>query len=565
MSDVEDDLFADSDSDDTADLIATSKTTTSSNQKKATTTPNNRLQKKKSPAAKKAAKATKEKPAAAKKASKAAKAKAADSDSDDEKDDDKDDDDDDKGLFDSDSDDDEIAGKRKKSAAAAAKKAPEPPTKTLSKREKMEALASRHRKVDPAAAEDGDQDKAKRKSGDKGDKNSKSKPDGYGSEDSYDSETFERTKEDDDFLDTTGEDAEAVNELYADQHFNDERPDREDGGQKIKKRKIRYGRDDNMGAGDDDDDGAGGDGGEGGAPMNPVMAAVHRMKKIKRVKLSFTEMEEEAKMFIGRMELAVDEDEMAIAERRPAVKKLGMLNEVLQMLARRDIQRVLLDLDLLVICKRWVQPLKNGTLGNVTVRQRLMEAIANMTGDTGVNAMDLKGSEFGKVVMTLAMHKSETPTMKRQLKALIDQWSRPIFQKSGNMRDLERVHGSRGEGGLAALSRQQHAVAKQTEAAKRKVSSSERQDLQSLITSGKKGGPEAGINRVRVPYSKGFNFSIRPENKTSHADTSPADKRRAGPAKDNRGKLSKRMVEKGRAVVKSQASANVSVVGRPTK
>jgi transcription factor SPN1 len=265
-------------------------------------------------------------------------------------------------------------------------------------------------------------------------------------------------------------------------------------------------------------------------------------------------------MFLGQMELAVEEDEMSIAERRPAVKKLAMLNQVLQMLARRDIQRVLLDLDLLVICKRWVQPLKNGTLGNVTVRQRLMEAIANMTGDTGVNAMDLKRSEFGKVVMSLAMHKSETPTMKRQLKALIDQWSRPIFQKSGNMRDLERVHGR--VKAAHALSRQTHA-AKQTEAAKRR-SSNERQDLQSLITSGKKGGPEAGINRVRVPYSKGFNFSIRPENKTAHMD-SPADKRRAGPAKDNRGKLSKRMVEKGRAVVKSQASANVSVVGRPTK
>lgn len=525
MSDVEDDLFADSDSDDTADLIATSKTT-SKPTAKTTTTPNNRLQKKKSPAAAKKLKAA----PAAKKPKAAKAAKAADSDSD------KDDDDDDKGLFDSDSDDDEIAGKGTKKPAAE-------PTKTLSKREKMEALANRHRKVDPVAAADGE-GKSKRAKGEK--------PDGYGSEDSYDSEEFERTKEDDDFLDTTGEDAEAVNELYSAQHFDDERPDRDE---KVKKRKIRYGRD-----GDNDMEAEEADG--KGEPENPVMAAVHRMKKKKRTKMSFTEMEEEAKMFLGRMELACEEDEMAIAERRPAVKKLAMLNEVLQMLTRRDIQRVLLDLDLLTICKRWVQPLKNGTLGNVTVRQRLMEAIANMTGDTGVNAMDLKRSEFGKVVMSLAMHKSETPTMKRQLKALIDQWSRPIFQKSGNMRDLERVHGSRGEGGLAALSRQQHAVAKQTEATKRKVAGNERQDLQSLITSGKKGGPEAGINRVRVPYSKGFNFSIRPESKTAHAD-SPADKRRAGPAKDNRGKLSKRMVEKGRAVVKNQTS--ISVVGRPTK
>jgi transcription factor SPN1 len=528
--DGEDDLFADSDSDDTADLIATSKTTTSA--KSTTTTkskPVGRLQKKKSPAAKKAP---------TKPAKPAAKP---DSDSDD----------DGKGLFDSDSDDDDDdddddagggAGKK-----PAAKKAPAP---TLSKREKLQALADRHRKdTAPAGADKESKSKRGNKDGEK--------PDGYGSEDSYDSAEFVRTREDDDFLDTTGEDAEAVNELYAEQHFDDERPDRED--LKVKKRKIRYSN------GDNDMEGGAGEEGEDGEPANPVMAAVHRMKKIKRTKASFTEMEDEAKMFLGRMELACEEDEMAIAERRPGVKKLAMLTDVLQMLARRDIQRVLLDLDLLVICKRWVQPLKNGTLGNVTVRQRLMEAISNMTGETGVNAMDLKRSEFGKVVMSLAMHKSETPAMKRQLKLLIDQWSRPIFQKSGNMRDLERVHGSRGEGGLAALSRQQHEAAKMTQAAKQRGGQNERQDLQSLIDSGKKGGAQTGINRVRVPYSKGFNFSVRPESKTTRADD-PADKRRAGgPAKDNRGKLSKRMVEKNRPVVKNQGSANMSVVGRPTK
>jgi transcription factor SPN1 len=501
MSDEEDDLFADSDSDDTADLIKNSKTTT-----------NKRLQKKKSPA---------KKAAAPKKA-----AAAADSGSDK--------DDDDKGLFDSDSDDDDDG---KKPAAKAA------PTKTLSKRERLEALANRHRKEPAPTA---------------GDKPKKEKPDGYGSEDSYDSEEFERTKEDDDFLDTTGEDAEAVNELYAEQHFDDERPDREE--KKIKKRKIRY----------DDDRGGGGEDLRGettgeGEPENPIMAAVHRMKKVKRGKKSYTEMEEEAKMFLGRMELACEEDEMSIAERVPAVKKLSMLKEVLEMLTRNDIQRVLLDLDLLTICKRWVQPLKSGTLGNVTIRQKLLEAIANMTGETGVTAADLKRSEFGKVVMSLAMHKSETPMMKRQLKGLIEQWSRPIFQKSGNMRDLERVHGTRGEGGLAALSRQQHAVAKATEAAKRR-DGDVRQDVQSLIASGKKGGGEAGINRVRVPYSKGFSYSVRPAAKTSIAD-SPADKRRAsGPSnKDNRGKLAKRMIEKGRVVTKNQRSANISVEGRVAK
>jgi transcription factor SPN1 len=66
-----------------------------------------------------------------------------------------------------------------------------------------------------------------------------------------------------------------------------------------------------------------------------------------------------------------------------------------------------------------------------------------------------------------------------------------------------------------------------------------------------------------VPFSKGFQYSVRPENKV----TGDVDKRRAvgGPTQDTRGKLSKRMVEKGRAKSKNMRSANISIEGRVTK
>ena len=98
--------------------------------------------------------------------------------------------------------------------------------------------------------------------------------------------------------------------------------------------------------------------------------------------------------------------------------------------------RPLLDLDLLVVAGTWAKPLPNGKLGNVTVRSKLLQAIGKMQGENGVTAHDLKRSNFGKVIMSLYMHKSETPELKRQHKDLIEQWSRPIFNKSGNMRDL---------------------------------------------------------------------------------------------------------------------------------
>lgn len=493
MSDDEDDdLFA-SDSDDTGELIAAS-----------SSAPTSRLKKKAPPA-----------PAAKKPPPKQVAATKNDSSSDS-----------DGGLFDSDSEDEDD----KKPAAAVVKEKP------LSKKERMEALAKRRKKETAPASKPSEKPDSDRKAG-------------YESGDSYDSADFQRTADDDAFLDTTGEDEEAVRELYADQHFDDDRPDRDE--HKKKKRKMRY------------DDEAIEDNGKGEdvEPDNPIMAAVHRMKKKKREKKSLTEMEDEVKLFLGRMETAAEDDEMAVAERRPATKKLAMLNEVTEMMARRDMQRSLLEMGLLTVCRRWIQPLPSGKLGNVTVRDRLIDAIGAMNGENGISSHDLKVSEFGKTVMVLYKHRDETPTMKRKLKTLIEQWSRPIFQKSGNMRDLERVN--RGEKGLAALSRQQQIMARQVEAAA-EAKAAAKQDIQSMIADGKKGSGESGINRVRVPFSKGFAFTVRPEGRV--AGDSPSEKRRGGAGSaDTRGKLSKRMVEKGRAVSKNQRSANISIEGRRTK
>ena len=75
---------------------------------------------------------------------------------------------------------------------------------------------------------------------------------------------------------------------------------------------------------------------------------------------------------------------------------------------------------------------------------------------------------------------------------------------------------------------------------------------------------ESGINRVRVPFSKGFQYSVRPQNRTGGV----VDKRRqqsTAPPTVVRGKLGKRILEKGRAVSKNVRSANISIEGRATK
>lgn len=487
MSDKEDDIFADSDSDNTADLFAQTEE-------------------------------TKKKTAAPQKITKKKKAAAPQKKQDDEGDD----------LFNSDSEDE---GDSK--------------PKELSKREKMAALA-RKRAGESSSSPNKDPDAPQKKkdkdttaaASSSGAADAEQK-DGYESGDSVDSAEIQRTADDDNFIDTTGEDEEAVKEYYAKQHFDEDLGDMED---RDTKKKRKYGADEAIE--------------DNGEPDNPLAAAMLRLKKKKREKKSTLELEDEVKEFISRMETAAEQDEEAVAERRPGMKKLGMINEVVDIMKKQDYQSYLIEFDLLSAIRRWIQPLPNGQLGNVTVRTKLLDAVANMPG---IHPNALKRSELGKTIMVLHKHPKETPSLKRQTRELIELWSRGIFQKSGDMRELEHVHHSRGEGSLAAIRRQQGAAASTANAAARRDKPG---DLKGIISSGKRGGDTiaASVNRVRVPFSKGFSYSVRPTAKAA----GETDARRS-PAKDTRGGLNKRMLDRAKKAGKNQRSANISVEGRRTK
>lgn len=469
------------------------------------------------------------------------KSKAADNDSDDNDNDDSDED-----LFaDSDDegdDDDESDGvvakkkkgtkgkkqlgrnknKNKKKLGKASQKA------NMSKKDKMEALARKRQRE----SEKKSKNKSDRSSADSSDgKNNKggdnnNKDSGYDSADSYNSATYQRTKEDDDFIDKTGEDEDALKEYYAEQHFDDERPtgsdseeDDEEGGHKKKKQRkgsSNQKQSTSVDALSQDDIQNKSD--------NPIVQAVLRMKKKKQVKLDEDQIEFEVKEFLRKMGYAADQDDLSIKNKTPATQKILMLSEVMQMLTKVDWQQKLLDEDLLMICKRWIEPLPNGKLGNITVRQRILETIGRMRCGTesGITPQLLKRSNFGKVVMQLYMHPDETPQMKTLHKKLIDQWSRHIFNKTSNMKDLSNVR--RGESSMMLGAATSSTAYSNNAHLNRSLIKTEEmngmrggQDLGNILAGNRKEkyslnnqGPQ-GSNRVRVPMSKGFHFTKRPE------------------------------------------------------
>lgn len=426
-------------------------------------------------------------------------------------------------------------------------------TSKMSKRERMEALKAKKLAPKQQTSEESGERK-KRIDAD-------GKEKGYASGDSYESAQFVRTKEDDDFIDAEGEDPEALKELYAEQHFDDERPsgedsDEEEGGRRRKKSKAKSKRARGPDALSDDE--LNGD----EEPENPLLAAVHRMKKKKKEVKKLSELEDIAREFLERMDAVGKEDMASIKARKPAMKKLQMLPDVIEMVTKRDMVRPLLEFNFLAVAGDWIKPLPNGSLGNVTLRQKLLSSIATMTGEQGIGPDDLKKSGFGKVVMSIYMHKSETPAMKRQLKELIEQWSRPIFKKSGNLRDLERTSRYRGESGIAGFARANQAAGSDSPVPSSSMRGRDEKDLTSIISGQTSKSRDLGSNRVRVPYSKGFQFTVRPANRFGDV----GDKRtRVTNVREGRDSLNRRMLEKTRPSQKNQRSANLSIEGRPTK
>jgi transcription factor SPN1 len=101
----------------------------------------------------------------------------------------------------------------------------------------------------------------------------------------------------------------------------------------------------------------------------------------------------------------------------PAVRRLVMV---------KDMQHTLLEFDLLGVLKVWIEPRDDKSLPSLTVRQ----AVYDMLQRLPCQADHLKRSGIGKTIVVLRKHKSEIPANKTLLKAVMDKWCRPIFNKS---------------------------------------------------------------------------------------------------------------------------------------
>ncbi len=320
--------------------------------------------------------------------------------------------------------------------------------------------------------------------------------------DEYDSgEEVKRTAEDDNFIDSD-DDADVLEEYKQEQRFDDERP--------TKKQKHK---EDNRAVKEVED-------------QNPLSQTLITMKKRKSEEWGEEMKAELAQELLAQMDRAAVEDEESFQRGTPAISKLKSLQHVQKMVGIKVLQPTLLEYDLLSVLKRWIEPKDASTLTSMQVRT----AVYDMLRKLPCEIVHLRRSGVGKTVMALFKHKAEVDQNKQILEEIIEKWNRMVFNKSADMRSRAPIRASVPEVGTAIGDNHQSGRAREQEIASSSTAAERRGFSEILQT--KQSTTGNGFDRVRVPYSAGFMFTVQPQSKINKKAVQAAMRENSGGTRD---------------------------------
>ncbi|KAF8322619.1 hypothetical protein DL93DRAFT_2071491 [Clavulina sp. PMI_390] len=136
------------------------------------------------------------------------------------------------------------------------------------------------------------------------------------------------------------------------------------------------------------------------------------------------------------MELAALEDQESNKKGQPAVAKLKILQDVVDVLQKQSLMQSIIDHNLLENVRIWLEPLSDKSLPGLTIQRNLFEALGKMF----IDANALKESGLGRIMLFYTKkNKRVTPAIKNQATNLVQTWSRPILKRSASYRDRTLV------------------------------------------------------------------------------------------------------------------------------
>jgi len=262
----------------------------------------------------------------------------------------------------------------------------------------------------------------------------------------------------------------------------------------------------------------------------------------------------EVELFLGRMEVAVENDIKANEARKPAIHKLKLAKEMSEKLSQAHLQGAFIDAGGLTVLTHWLSPLPDGSLPNINIRSAILRLLLLMP----IHVHDperreqLKKSGLGKVVMFLYKLPEETNQNRRYAKDLVERWSRPIFA-------LENKHQHGREEERRRLNPNEVASQRKRKAAQDPDVELD-EDGNPVIKKGPAPGERGWRWHASIPQSSKLDYSVRPESQFSSEEM--ARKKESKAKHDKLEKKLKNMKAVNKRRVGSDRPNKMSIEGR---
>lgn len=117
---------------------------------------------------------------------------------------------------------------------------------------------------------------------------------------------------------------------------------------------------------------------------------------------------------------ALEKDKSHNKNKQPALNRLKLLNSVYSSLLNKNLQKQLLEYNILEVIKEWLEPMPDGTLPNIKIRRVMLDALLNLPVSKG-QLMESNG--IGKIINFYSKNGSENGEIKGMAIDLVKKWT----------------------------------------------------------------------------------------------------------------------------------------------
>merc|ERR550517_2451036 len=238
---------------------------------------------------------------------------------------------------------------------------------------------------------------------------------------------------------------------------------------------------------------------------------------------------------IADMRVAAREDRDLNDLKQPAIRKIALLTLVMTQLRKADLQMAFVEANVLSVMTDWLAPMPDKSLPSLKIRQELLKLLLHLKID---DQSRLKESGIGKAVMYLYKHPKELKDNKILAGKIINNWARPIFNKSSDYRDYDKEERRGRDVELVARKRRQEETEENEE--------------------GLRPGDPGWVGRARVPMPASYQYVKRPKWQTD-VDIAKGKQRKEMTKLD---KHIRAQQERKRNAMSNRRAVEISIEGR---